>query len=425
MSLQDILLDNFLCLPIEIQGEIIATKCLSFDIIFKMTDYLLDMLCESLKENIRIIVLYNCVSKMKFKTIIRYLKRIYTININDLDESFRTKILDSLLSLPDIYNINSEEIELLYNLFDIYFVSKFNNKIDLSLINKDVLIDCNKIIFRNPEIVINNLQFLENSKIIGEIYNNNIQFNFSLKKFFNKYLNSGNKILDYIQKYNIRYLTIEQLIIIKKYFNDINLNFLTMLDKDENKIFDFCNFLIKNISNKKNIKDFIYSNLSFKIEYVDIFSEIVKYLNPVKKRVLYEKLFDILNNKQSIYYNLNEKIKKLILNLISERHLEKILLLYKKLSLECIKFLVENFQDFFIKERNLIFLYDQVNFLKWGSETESGQCNICYETKELILLFGCSHLMCQDCIEKLRNNICPFCRKKLEKKNKLKIEIID
>lgn len=40
------------------------------------------------------------------------------------------------------------------------------------------------------------------------------------------------------------------------------------------------------------------------------------------------------------------------------------------------------------------------------------ECNICYEnvTEDNIEFLECSHSLCQPCLSKLRNSLCPFCR---------------
>jgi hypothetical protein len=57
------------------------------------------------------------------------------------------------------------------------------------------------------------------------------------------------------------------------------------------------------------------------------------------------------------------------------------------------------------------------------------QCDICLENKENLVILehltnkNVNHVLCQDCLDKLQTDICPFCRDKIKKIIKINIDI--
>lgn len=412
--------ENFFLFTLSEQQEIMNSECLSFDIIFKMNDIQLNYLCDNIIEQVKFVILYYCIEKLSIKTIFKYLKRIHLqYNILKIDYEFQEKIISNLLKNTDIYDITCEEIELLDNLLDKSIFYKFVNKLDMTKLNIEKIKDCNKILFNDSNIILKNLNFLESNNLIGIIYNNNITRNLILQKFFSTYLKTE-KLLYYIKCYKISFLTIEQILLLKDYYNQINLNFITLLDKDIENIENICIYLLDNM-NKKKIKGFINNNLHFNLKRIKIFTEIVEFLQPIQKKIFLEKIFKKLNNKN---YNLFDELEIFLKKILNEKFIEYFLKIYKKLSLNFLKFLIINYQNVF-KNKNILFLLlEQESIYNYGLDGPNNECFICRENKNLISLYTCNHLMCNDCIISIIDEICPFCRSKIEKKLKINISII-
>lgn len=51
---------------------------------------------------------------------------------------------------------------------------------------------------------------------------------------------------------------------------------------------------------------------------------------------------------------------------------------------------------------------------KWLEEGESVECDICFENVKYVLRLDCKHELCENCLEKIKENDCvkcPFCRR--------------
>jgi hypothetical protein len=299
-------------------------------------------------------------------------KTEFILNKLYLDELYRkNKITDNITKDIKLYIKNKNNVIPLYD----------SNKLK-SIINK--FFNCNIIIYNNYPIFKVKTIFDFNGILIKYNYFNKDAIILQLNTLFNEF-NLNNKIYYYSDEKFNKNLIVNYKVVI---FNNINI-----LNNDI-KSFLYINKILFII-----LDDDISNNVNIKFKY--LMNGYIK--NYICDDIIYSNLiFKFINN------NFNDNNNVININI---SFTEKIINKYNN---DFLKSYINNlnFDKFCNKDNNII--KDNNDH----QEYIDNECNICFnENIENILLLECKHIICYNCFNSLKNKICPYCRKIINKSN--------
>jgi len=283
-------------------------------------------------------------------------------------------------------------------------------------------------LYRNNKItnnITNDIKlYIKNKNNMISLYDSN-----KLKSVINKFFNCNIFIYNHYPIFKIKTIFDFNGILIKyndfnkdiivneldNLFNELNINLKIYYYHDEkfnkNLMLNY-NIIIFNSVNILNndIKHFLYVN---KILFIILDDDISNNINMKYKYLLNGYVKNYICD-DIIYSNLVYKFIKNNDKTIENNNL-------KNISITFSKNIINKYNNEFIKSyiNNLNFdKYLNKNIIKSNQDYNLNECNICFnENIDNIIMLECNHIICYNCYNSLKNKICPYCRKNINKNN--------
>jgi len=283
-------------------------------------------------------------------------------------------------------------------------------------------------LYRNNKItnnITNDIKlYIKNKNNMISLYDSN-----KLKSVINKFFNCNIFIYNHYPIFKIKTIFDFNGILIKyndfnkdiivneldNLFNELNINLKIYYYHDEkfnkNLMLNY-NIIIFNSVNILNndIKHFLYVN---KILFIILDDDISNNINMKYKYLLNGYVKNYICD-DIIYSNLVYKFIKYNDKTIENNNL-------KNISITFSKNIINKYNNEFIKSyiNNLNFdKYLNKNIIKSNQDYNLNECNICFnENIDNIIMLECNHIICYNCYNSLKNKICPYCRKNINKNN--------
>jgi len=283
-------------------------------------------------------------------------------------------------------------------------------------------------LYRNNKItnnITNDIKlYIKNKNNMIPLYDSN-----KLKSIINKFFNCNIFIYNHYPIFKIKTIFDFNGILIKyndfnkdiivneldNLFNELNINLKIYYYHDEkfnkNLMLNYNIIIFNNVNILNNdIKHFLYVN---KILFIILDNDISNNINMKYKYLLNGYVKNYICD-DIIYSNLVYKFIKNNNKTIKNNNL-------KNISITFSKNIINKYNNEFIKSyiNNLNFdKYLNKNIIKNNQDYNLNECNICFnENIDNIIMLECNHIICYNCYNSLKNKICPYCRKNINKNN--------